>query len=833
MRFRIATALLFVAMFWNAAVSSIPRATPGLVSVLGLILGVSVLSWCGFGHVQRRYEVVSSLVAPVCLLAALLVSDWVLATGLLCTGLGASLCRANRARGFVSALAFSGSALILVGALSTIFPYVAVRARDVQAFYPAVAALLRLAGIDSEWGNQAMAIWGPSGQPVVRWSLERFTPLMLLFFIAIPLARRAVYGRVRPTMMLWEGFGVCAYALLRGVALTMVAIDLQRPELVFDNRLILVSWLPAVLILREPRELDFSVQETGVHRWTKSRLAVTFASLAVTVAVGTIVPRGESGSGRILVDEFHSDWAWTDEPTNTEQYGARSTYNYAAMFQFLPYYFSAVDRSYERITKEVLSGYDVFIVKMPTARFDADEHRVIDQFVLDGGGLWLIGDHTNVFGTSDCLNELSRKYGIEFIADSLDEIDRQHRQVLRRPGLLAHPSVVGVPPMRMETSCSLAVGGDASVVLYGDDLHADRASYRADNFFGDHKLDTSETYGVFAQMATAESGLGRVVCFSDSTVFSTFDFFFPGRWELCISTVSWLNGKACGDCHFWIRAASVLVAGVLLTVMVLRGPPGVWVSALVLGCWLSGHVNGYLYAIATERIAVPVVAFECDNCSFRNPGSPQRDSEELGDYESLFVNSFRVGWVPRVVEDVEGAVEAQCVVFVRPRIPFKATELRRLEEYIRHGGQIVVIDGGADIKESTSDDLLDKFGLALVPATEPVWLNAEALVEDVAGAPPIGIAHCVWVEGGVPVIRDSAGRPVVSMVRYGLGSVIVCGTADLFTSEAVGGVREKPSVEQRACAELGHILLRDLVLMPAVRNRQEADGSEMSGGQRD
>jgi hypothetical protein len=61
------------------------------------------------------------------------------------------------------------------------------------------------------------------------------------------------------------------------------------------------------------------------------------ATLALTCYAGLADP-GLKSQGRILVDEYHSDWEWTEQEFDTKWYGIKSGYNYYNLFEYLDYF---------------------------------------------------------------------------------------------------------------------------------------------------------------------------------------------------------------------------------------------------------------------------------------------------------------------------------------------------------------------------------------------------------------------------------------------------------------------------------------------------------------
>ncbi len=197
-------------------------------------------------------------------------------------------------------------------------------------------------------------------------------------------------------------------------------------------------------------------------------------------------PIGDRGQGRVVMEEYHPDpekiWEPTFKPYDTSWYGPQAGYNYACIYDYLSRFFT-MSRWTSPLTAGGLRERDVLIVKTPTRRFSTSEIDAIEDFVGDGGGLLLIGEHTNVYRTSDHLNAIARRFGFQFRYDCVFGIDSAYEQRFDPPAT-AHPIIQQMPPMWFATSCSIDPGGSRGrgvIVDYG--LKNLEADYHADNFY--------------------------------------------------------------------------------------------------------------------------------------------------------------------------------------------------------------------------------------------------------------------------------------------------------------------------------------------------------------
>ena len=136
-------------------------------------------------------------------------------------------------------------------------------------------------------------------------------------------------------------------------------------------------------------------------------------------------PIGARKAGRVMIVEKHSPWSPSNPPYNTEFLGGGvdehgSSYNYAAAYQYLSQYYEMSRLNEEdAIDEKTLSACDVLVIKIPRVRFTPEEVQAVVNFVEAGGGLLLIGDHTNLERSAAHMNDITRAFGFTFRDDVL------------------------------------------------------------------------------------------------------------------------------------------------------------------------------------------------------------------------------------------------------------------------------------------------------------------------------------------------------------------------------------------------------------------------------
>ena len=380
-------------------------------------------------------------------------------------------------------------------------------------------------------------------------------------------------------------------------------------------------WLP----LHPAHDDDEDRVESAADRRTALAPLLVGLGCALLTAVVLWLPVGSRKSGNVTVVERHSTWEPTLQPYATTVYGEAGSYNYAAAYAYCEqYYPMARLLEQDAIDDATLANCGVLIIKTPTSRYSPAEVGAVQRFVEQGGSLLLIGDHTNVFNMNTCLNDVARRFGLSFRNDLLFHVGDPYRQHYVRPWL-AHPIVQHVPEMDFAVSCSIDPGWSLGrMAIRSEGLFNLPPAYHESNYHPQAEYRPSMQYGSWCQMWASTYGRGRVVAFADSTLFSNFCLYQPGKAELLRGMVDWLDHGSVWDRAVLRRAVKtpLLIAGLLLLVAGLYRPRlagGRW-FVLLSAC--SGWRNDRrrrCARLAPLRIACPGVAA---TAAARGCGSP-------------------------------------------------------------------------------------------------------------------------------------------------------------------------------------------------------------------
>ena len=131
------------------------------------------------------------------------------------------------------------------------------------------------------------------------------------------------------------------YIILRFVAILVVYLTTTELSIFWDPLVMTLSFLPFSLLLMKlipfTDRNEITIQAPSLHLTKKQLTALLLMFLLVFSFTGAFLFQdpGSTKNGRVLIDEYHSQWEDTVQPLDTEWYGLLSTYNYYSWAQWL------------------------------------------------------------------------------------------------------------------------------------------------------------------------------------------------------------------------------------------------------------------------------------------------------------------------------------------------------------------------------------------------------------------------------------------------------------------------------------------------------------------
>ena len=540
----------------------------------------------------------------------------------------------------------------------------------------------------------------------------------------------------------------------------------------------------------------------GSIRWqTLAAAGAAMAGVFVLVFAIAWDPPGIPQRGRILVDEFHSKWEPTQRPYDTLWYGNESGYNYACIYDYLNHYFN-MGRITAPIDAKTLDECDVLISKVPTERYSPEEVNIIEKFVRRGGGVLLVGEHTDVFGTGVSLNDIASRFGFAFRYDVILDTDTSFKQVLQMP-LVPHPILQRFPEFEFAVSCSIDPGASSGqAVILSRSLRGLGPDYHASNFYPQVDDSAEERYGAFVQCWTTRAGSGRVAAWTDSTDWSNFCAFEPGKAQMMLGLVAWLNQRdtfAKGLIPvLWVIGLGLVIVSIILLLMGMKPDTGVALlgdqpSPHTNGAWiivLSAALLGWAIACPAVRAAhragsaeraphTPYHLVVMDRTVCKTPVSNGGFIEGKPDGFGIFERwILRLGYFTQRYAGAD-AFKGDTLVFTYPSLDVPPEFREKLVAYVKQGGKVLVIDSPEN-KDSTANSLLYPFNVRVNHQT-----NEAGDLSAKSDWPTAHVAAACEIEEGIPLITLN-GKTVAARVRLGSGSVTVIGFGSRFGDANMG-----------------------------------------------
>lgn len=683
--------------------------------------------------------------------------------------------------------------LLVQGAVFPFYYIWAARCHSETLFAALAGSILNLFGVRTVCEGSLLYIGSSLRTIVFSSSWEKVGAVWLILFTAGGIVTLMLKkARVKHYAVFFAA--TFFYAVLRYVFLIMLYLTYSMHSIFWERIVTFFTFVPYALILTIVfSNLPLPVAEIGLNGVNKKKAVITGALAFLLVFSGVSFfgfhDLGNRKQGRVLVDEYHSDWEWTTDIYDEQWFGERSGYNYYCFFNYLDKFYET-ERNMSIINGDTLKDVDVFIIKTPTKPFTAEEVEIIVSFAKNGGGLYLIGDHTNVFGTGANLNQISKTFGVTFNYDCTYELTNGNLSEYDAPKLMPHPVVSGLPHFLFATSNTLDAKWQAEEIMIGYGLKGLQADYSQKNFFpADTNAPTAE-FGLFLQSAAVQYGKGKVLTFTDSTVFSNFWMFMPGKPELLLKSVDWLNREnlftSITPREF--SAAFLVVTLILSVIWGLKNrksfPLLIFISA-GLSALLVGSALFHITNAVAARLPKPIkpitdIRFEREYSRFKLPdnldGFLSNMDEQLN---TFYVWTQRIDCFPGVDEKLLDALQnGDLAIMAKPDREIKNPQ--KILDKISAGSKLLILDNTAS--GGFSNNLLKLAGMELIDTD----MEQYADYAEIKNIPLTSNASAI--AGGDAVIRDTAGNPVLSVKKIGGGLIAVFSDPDLFYSYELGDV---------------------------------------------
>ncbi len=269
-----------------------------------------------------------------------------------------------------------------------------------------------------------------------------------------------------------------------------------------------------------------------------------------------VMPPDDDDRPWILVDLLH-----TDIQTPTDHCLDRDQYNYQGAYGFFRLFSHYRDHGYPwapttlELSAPRLEPYDILFINLVHERnpdFTDDEVDAILEFVENGGGLFVIGDHTNVYRHAERVNRFLEPMGIEMMYHTT--VDYPPFYSVAGLGWIMmfdfadHPInddvemisfKTGGPVASEDPSDDLAFTSEQSFADYWDEDN-DFGFYGSWSQGDDEELEPS---GPLSVATATEYGEGRAVLVGDQNIFGDGWLHLGHNFEFATNIIEWLAGN--------------------------------------------------------------------------------------------------------------------------------------------------------------------------------------------------------------------------------------------------------------------------------------------------
>jgi hypothetical protein len=503
-------------------------------------------------------------------------------------------------------------------------------------------------------------------------------------------------------------------------------------------------------------------------------MIVLGVSALINMPAGPRSGGGENGALKAALyrEGFHN---WM--VPNRDRYGSRS----AGMFGNLPVMLECMGWEAEiiaTIDESTLQDVDVLFIANQKDPLPENTIQVIDRFVVEGGSLLVLGDHTwrkddvpgmildDPIGQTDVRFRFDSAY--YFIGGWLHSMQYWPQQMTADLGDDTNESgcVVGA---------SLKLKYPAAPVVIGRYGYADRGHEQKDprrGYMDNGMADPGELLGDLVLVAAQNVGRGRVAVIGDTSGFV--NGIQTQTWSFTSRVFRWLGSSGRAAVPWYRDVLGILLlagaGGVVLVIAPTRP------TVLLVGCgaaWIAGWGSHRIVqgAARPEPLRGNIALVDLSHVGLHSLEAWRDDA-----ISGVYLNFMREGYfaIGSKRFDEEQLQASDVFVTIAPSKPYSDRELDLLESFMSNGGSVLLQVGWEE--KAGSEALLERFGLQI--PHRPQGRAADMI-------PGTSIMPNYWEAWPVESVDPRAqpietlatlrGDPIMVRKRVGRGQLIVIG----------------------------------------------------------
>ena len=321
----------------------------------------------------------------------------------------------------------------------------------------------------------------------------------------------------------------------------------------------------------------------------KGDLALAMSLLLTSFLIAAQISRGEAAKS-VVFDEAHGDWASVSLPLGPNDFGRNTTYSWRAIANMLPIANVPVVKHSQQGQFPALTNDQLYVVKMPLESIEPQYGAEILHWVSSGGRLLVVADHTDLFDTTQNLNNFLAPTGVKISPTAVFNRYGQPPTVPR--------SSWGGPTWLQKSSDHRYLTGASFESLpwwtlplhtYGKSF-AEQAVYFKPNRFGYFVPDLAQTYSNHIAVAMLSHGNGSIQIWLDSTHWSTFAAFQSNYQDAFWQTIN-RSGFNLAPKIYAVSLALISLLGIIFLLKVQYSRILVFLLTIAMGSMLGAAAS--------------------------------------------------------------------------------------------------------------------------------------------------------------------------------------------------------------------------------------------------
>jgi len=418
-----------------------------------------------------------------------------------------------------------------------------------------------------------------------------------------------------------------------------------------------------------------------------------------------------------------------------------------------------------------------------------DDVRAMNSHLEAGGGVLVLGDHTDIFGTMPHLNALLADRGMTFRFDSAFPVVAGWKAKYQAA---IHPVTNGLDRrnalLQHGTGASLATTSTGwNPLILATHTFSDIGDYSKedDSFLGDYRWFGNEQLGDLCIVAEHGSGPGRLVVFGDTSQFQSVSIIHSWPFILSVfdhvATPRLLNGRVAD-----LAGITLLLAGIIFVFKSRQAAlhSAIFAVAAASSLMLVTHFDDS--HVNAGRISGPKAIIDT-----RHAPNVTLDHWRAASIDGLCATVFRTGRWPIVLrpgDQLHDDPDTNALLVIAPRRDPGADVVRYAKNLLDRGGVVLISvdarrpNGMARFAEQFgfgSDPV--PFGPVPIRGKLSTYEFGKAMLEpQFSEAFPLTHSETPW-----DAVYVYAGRPIVLERKINQGRMVVIGDPEFFWDRTI------------------------------------------------